>query len=480
MVKRLARGYVRPYAGAIGGALFFMIIAAAMTALFAKLIEPVLNNVLVDTNRDLILPAALGMFVCFLVRGGATYIHTIIMNRVSQSIVADMQRDLFAAFVRLDLSFFHANPSGALVSRVLNDVEVVRQAIAGTFLGFGKSLLTLVFLIVLMFWQDWKLSLIALVIFPFAALFAAKIGRRLRKISKTLQAERGALGAVLTQIFQGIRQVKAYGAEGFEKERCGGVIDKVKGLNVKSVRVATLSTPFNETLVGLAVMGIILYGGFQVMEGRQTAGALLSFIGAFALAYEPMKKLATLNNTLQTGLGAAERVFDMLDRVPAIQDREDAQILRTEEPEIRFDHVSFSYGGKDEPALDDVSLVMAPGSVTALVGPSGGGKTTILNMIPRFYDPAAGAVRIDGADIRDLTLESLRAHAALVSQDITIFDDTVAANIAYGMSGATREAIESAAKAAAADGFIAALPEGYETRLGEQGMTLSGGQRQRI
>lgn len=487
MVQRLLREYVRPYGGRIALAFVFMVIAAAMTAAFAKLIEPALNNVLVDTREHLILPMAAALFACFFVRGVATYIHTIMMNRVSQSMVADMQRDLFSSFIHLDLSFFQANPSGELVSRVLNDVEIVRQAIAGAFMGFGKSMLTLLFLVALMFYQDWKLSLVAFFVFPFAAFFVAKIGKRLRKLSGQLQAERGSLSAVLTQIFQGVRQVKAYGMEGFESERSGEVIDKVKEINIKSVQVGTLSTPFNETLVGLAVMGVIAYGGWQVLEGVQTVGSLMSFIGAFALAYEPMKKLARLNNTIQMGLGAAERVFDMLDRRPEIADRSDAETLNVTQPEIRFDAVSFHYGVPASEgdaaiirALDHVSFKAPAGKVTALVGPSGGGKSTIINMIPRFYDPQAGAVMIDGRDIRDFTLKSLRDHIALVSQDITIFDDSVRANIAYGRPDAPEEEVIAAAKAAAADGFIQAMSEGYDTRLGEQGTKLSGGQRQRI
>ncbi len=480
LAGRLFREYMIPYMGRMMLALFFMLLAAAMTAGFAKLLEPVVDNVLVETRRHLIVPMAGAVFLCFFIRGLSTYIHTVIMNKVTQALVADIQRELFRRFLSLDLAFFHENPSGQLVSRVMSDVEVVRMAVAGTFMGLGKNFLTLAFLVALMFHQDWRLSLIAFLFFPFAAGFVAYIGRRLRKLSGNLQENKAQLSAVMTQIFQGIRQVKAYGMEDFENNRAGRSIDEVKDLNIKSVRVGTLSTPFNETVIGLAVMGVVIYGGMQVLNQTLTTGSLLSFIAAFALAYEPMKKLATLNNTLQMGFGAADRVFDMLDRVPVIQEAPDAKELKTQKPEITFDRVSFQYEDEGEQALKEINLTIPSGKVTALVGPSGGGKTTILNMILRFYDPTAGQINIDGQDIRTLTLSSLRGHCALVSQDITIFDDSVRANIAYGNQNATDEEIEAAAKAAAADDFIRELPDGYDTRLGEQGTKLSGGQRQRI
>ncbi|MCB9989028.1 MAG: ABC transporter ATP-binding protein [Rhodospirillales bacterium] len=480
LVKRIARDYLNPYWGQIGLAFVFMLIAAAMTAGFAKLLEPVVDNVLVETNRHLIVPMAGAVFLCFFIRGLATYIHTILMNRAGQAMVMDIQNDLFANFIDLDLSFFQQNPSGQLVSRVMNDVEVVRMAVAGSFVGVGKSLLTLVLLVALMFYQDWKLSLIAFIFFPFAATFVAIIGRRLRKLSGNLQDHKARLTDVLTQIFQGIRQVKAYGMESFERNRAGTAIDTVRKLNVKSVQLGTLSTPFNETLIGLAVTGVIVYGGMQVLNGALTTGSLISFIAAFALAYEPMKKLATLNNTLQMGMGAADRVFDMMDRRAEIQDSPGALTLASAKPSIVFESVSFGYDEDEIMALNDVSLTMEPGKITALVGPSGSGKTTIMNMIPRFYDPLSGRVMIDGQDIRNVTLSSLRGHIALVSQDITIFNDTVRANIAYGNQDASDEQIREAAKAAFAHDFIMAMPEGYDSILGEQGTKLSGGQRQRI
>ncbi|MCB9991791.1 MAG: ABC transporter ATP-binding protein [Rhodospirillales bacterium] len=480
MVKRLAGKYLIPYMRQLGAALVFMVVASAMTAGFAWLIEPVFDKVLVEQRKSLIVPMAFAVFVCFLVRGLASYVHTLLMNRIGQCIVADIQRDLFSSLLHLDLRFFHGNPSGQLVSRIISDVQAVRGAVSDTLTGMGRNLLTLIFLIILMFYQDWKLALISFFAFPFAAIFVSWIGKRLRKISKKIQAETGTLTALLIQIFQGVRQVKAYDTEAFEQQRSSAAIDKVRDLNIKAIRVATLATPFNETLLGIAVMAVITYGGYQVSAGMLTVGELTSFITAFALAYEPMKRLAKLNNTLQIGLGAGERIFEMMDRQPDIKDKPDAGELAVKKPAITFDNVSFGYGLDEGHALKDVSFKIPAGKVTALVGPSGSGKTTAMNLVARFYDVLEGQIRIDGVDIRDVTLSSLRAHIALVSQDVTIFDDTVKANIAYGRPDVSEEDIHKAAQAAAADEFILQMQDGYETRLGEQGVKLSGGQRQRI
>lgn len=480
IIGRLAGQYIRPYRKRLAGAVFFMALSAAMTAAFAKLIEPVLDKVLVPGHEHLIVPTALAVFAVFIVNGVATYLHTVLLNTMGQAIVADIQHDMFSHLMSLDLFFFQENSSGQLSARLISDVNVVRGAVTDSVTGMGKNLLTVVMLVGLMFYQDWRLALIAFAVFPPAGWFVGHLGKRLRRISGGIQKEIGDLSDFLSQVFQGVRQVKAYGMEDYERRRSGDATNRVKYMNYKSIRVGNLSTPVNETLIGLALMGVIVYGGFQVAHRSLTVGELMSFIAAFALAYEPLKRLAKLNNTLQTGLGAAERVLEMFDHRPAILDRPAAQALATDAPEIRFDNVSFAYKGRDEPALNRIDLTLPRGKVTALVGPSGGGKTTVMNLIPRFYDVDAGAILIDGRDIRDVTMKSLRAHIALVSQDVTIFDDTVRANIGYGRAGATDAEIEAAARDAAAHEFIAALPHGYDTRLGEHGMKLSGGQRQRI
>lgn len=482
LVKRLVREYLRPYVGQLALAFIFMAVAAAMTAGIAQLMQPVLDDVLsADGQGNDIWFIATLVFGVFLFRGIATYLHTIIMNKIGQSIVADIQKSLFEKFMVMDLAFFHANPSGQLISRVVNDVNVMRAAVSDSLTGLGKSTLTLIFLIAVMFYQDWVLSIAAFIIFPFAAGFVSYLGRKLRLVSGDIQDEMAGLSDILSQIFQGIRQVKAYGMESYETGRAGRAIDKVKTLNIKSVRVGNLSTPVNEVLVGLVLMGVIGYGGVQVASGEMTAGQLGAFMAAFIMAYEPMKKLAKLNNALQMGLGAAERVFNFMDNDVRIFNKIDAQELSVQKsPEIEFSNVEFQYEESDIKALNKISFKAYPGGVTALVGPSGGGKSTVINLIPRFYDVTGGLITVNGNDIRDVTMESLRAQMALVSQDITIFDETVLNNIRYSRQDASKEDVIAAAKMAAAHEFIEGMPQGYDTILGEDGVRLSGGQKQRI
>lgn len=480
LVQRIIKTYVKPHSVRVACATFFMLLSAGLTAAFAVAIEPVIDDVLTagELNRVWLLGGA--VLAIFIMRGFATYWHTILMNRVGQTIVGKIQHDMVSRFLDLDLNFFHSHPSGQLISRVVNDVNVMRGAVTDGITGIGKNLVTLVFLIGVMFYQDWFLSALVFLIFPFTAVFVAWVGRRLRKMSGRIQEDMAKLSDMLSQIFQGIRLVKAYGMEGHEKDRTEIAVGKVRDLTIKSVRVNNLSTPVNETLVGIVVFGIIVYGGYQVAQGHSTAGQLLSFITAFSMSYEPMKRLAKLNSSFQMGLGAAERVFDMIDTMPQVQEMPGAKVVTYDRPDITFENVEFHYDAAEKKALGGVSFTLYGGTVTAIVGPSGGGKTTIMNMIPRFFDPTAGRILINNDDIRTLSLASLRQNIALVSQDITIFDDTVWANIGYGKKGAYQDEIIKAAIAAEADDFIRRLPQGYDTQLGEEGLKLSGGQKQRI
>lgn len=483
----LVKRYMTPYVGQLSVAILFMLIAAGATAVFAKLLQPVLDKAMIGVQNNpesisVIVPLGVLIFLSFAVRGLATYIQTIKMNKISQSVVADIQNDVFSHFMTLDLKFFHRYPSGELVSRVTNDVNVMRIAVSDALTGIGSNVLTLMFLMTVMVLQDWRLSLITMTVFPFASGLVAYLGRRLRKVSKSIQGETANLMGVLSQIFQGIRQVQAYGMESREKQRASDAVMSVRHLNIKAARIGNLSTPINEILVGAVVFGVIVYGGYRIADGHLTPGGLISFIAAFSLAYEPMKKLAKLNNSLQLGLGAAERVQDMMIQQTAIIEKPNAVELKATAPNIRLDNVVFAYDTDEEgtTALNGVTLEAEAGKVTALVGASGSGKTTILSLVLRFYDPVSGTVSVGETDIRDVTLSSLRRHIALVSQDVTIFDDTVAGNIAYGLPEATIEQIHEAARAAAAEDFILKMPNGFETRVGENGVRLSGGQRQRI
>lgn len=480
LVKRLAKGYLGGHIGLIMKAFAFMIVTAATTAVLAKLMEPILDDVLVEKDPGMIFPVAGAVLLAFLVRGVATYFHVTMMSKVGHSVVSQIQQDVLSHLMVMDLAYFHKNPSGQLISRILSDVAVMREAVIDGITGMGKSFFTFLFLVIVMFMQDWKLSLAAFFILPFAAGFVIFLGRKLRRLSGNIQDETAELSALLSQTFRGIRQVKSYGMEGFEKTRSDKAIERVKKLNIKTVRVGDLSTPVNELLVGLIFFGVIVYGGYQAAQGEMTAGQLGSFLTALLMAYEPMKKLARLNNKLQKGLGASERIFGILDEGYDIEDSENAVELEARNPDIYFENVIFRYKENSATVLNNLSFSIASGKVLALVGPSGAGKSTVLNLIPRFYDASDGVIKIAGRDIRGIKIASLRSQIALVSQDITIFDDSVMENIRYGRISASDAEITEAAKKAHAHDFIQELPEGYATVLGEDGMSLSGGQRQRI
>ena len=381
--------------------------------------------------------------------------------------------------MRADLAYFHANPTGTLISRFTNDANILRGAATNVLAGLGKEAVTAAFLIALMFYQDWLLALIAFASFPLALNPIARVGRRMRRVSAETQAEIGLFTTLLNQTFQGARHVKAYGMEAYETSRAGRVIERLFRLVERAARTRSVSSPLMETLGGVAVALVILYGGHQVIAGLRTPGTFFSFVTALLLAYQPMKNLAGLNVSLQEGLAGAQRIFAVLDIEPEIRERPHAAPLAIAGGEIRFEGVRFVYASGAE-ALKRIDLIVPAGKTVALVGASGAGKSTIMNLVPRFYDVAAGAVRIDGADVRDLTLASLRAAIALVSQEVSLFDDTVRANIAYGRFGASEDEIVAAAQAAAAADFVLALPDGYDTMVGEHGVKLSGGQRQRI
>ena len=480
LLKRLIKTYVLPYKGLLISALLCSALVAFTTAAIAQMMRPILDDVINGQNEAMIIPVASMFLMAFVIRGGASYASSIYMNKVSQYMIGDLQKHLFRHFLDLDLAFFHKHPSGHLMSLIVNDVNVLRTTVSNMLMGVGRSFLTLIFLIVVMFMQDVILSLAALVIFPIAALFVAYLGKRIRTISKKLQGDVAQLSDKLSKVFQGIRVVKAYAMEGHEKSRASQNIMAVRKMNLKAVRVGQLSTPVNEVLVGLILFGVIIYGGYQAAEGQMTAGQLGAFLSAFIMAYEPMKKLARLNNSIQLGLGACERVFATLDLEPNINNKTYAKPLKQGNSDITFKDVSFQYEDAESLALSDISFTAKSGEVTALVGPSGGGKTTLLNMIPRFYDAADGSITIGDQNIQDIDIASLRGNISLVSQDVTIFDATIAENIAYGNLNASEEDIIAAAKAAAAHDFIMETENGYDTQTGEDGVKLSGGQRQRI
>ena len=479
LVRRLTKEFVRRHIGTIALAFACMGIGASSTALRAWLMQPALDWIFVGHQASILLLISGAALVLAIVKGIADYFDSVLMSRVGLRVIADVQAALYARLIRADLAYFNANASGTLISRFTNDVNLLRSAAANVLIAIGKDAVTVVFLMALMFYQDWVLATVSFFAFPAAIRPIQRIGRRMRQVSANTQIEMGQLTTLLSQTFQGARHVKAYGMEAYEEARASALFERVFKLVDRANRTRARASPMMETLGGAAIAIVIAYGGFQVLDNARTPGAFFSFITALLLAYQPLKSLANLNASLQEGLAAAQRIFEVLDIEPDIRDLPDAQPLRLAGGEIRFDDVRFGYQ-PPAVALDGISLTVPAGSTVALVGPSGAGKSTVLNLIPRFYDVSAGSITIDGQDVRGVTLSSLRAALALVAQESSLFDDTVRAKIAYGRLSSTDTEIMAAATAAGADRFIVELPQGYDTLVGEHGTRLSGGQRQRI
>jgi len=476
---RLINYAVFPYSKKLIVAFFFMIIVAFTTALLAWLMDPVVNKVFVERNSDLLIPLGVAVFIVFCVKGLATYSQTVIISNVGQNVLLDLQKILFKHLLTQDLSFFKLHSTGSLVSRFTTDIIMMRQAVSSALTGLGKDSLSVIFLVVLMFYQDWLLATIAFVAFPVSLFPLIILGRRLRIITSQSQERTGRFMTLLHQAFNGIRLIKSYQMETYEADKANELATDIKNLSLDSNRLKALSSPVMETVGGLAVSIVIIYGGWRVIQDATTPGAFFSFITALIMAYRPMKSLAKINAQIQEGLAGAERLFLLLDTQPKMDVKCTAKSLEIEGGEVSFVDVSFSYIQGQE-VLKKISFEAPQGKITALVGPSGSGKSTILNLVSRFYDINQGKILIDGQNIAEISLSSLRYSLGLVTQDIVIFDDTIKTNILFGKHDASDEELDAAVRAAGADDFINKLPNGIDTLVGERGENLSGGERQRI
>lgn len=484
IVRRLAKAYVFRYRPYLIGAVACMVLAASLTALNAYMIKPVLDEIFVNKNTGMLTLVPLIIFGIGVCAGIADYGQSMLLRYVGQKVVADMQTDLFSHLMHADLTTFHDHAAGRLVSRFTNDIQLLRHTSSNVLIGFAKELLTLIFLLGVMIYQSWELSLIAFFVLIFAILPIQRFGKRMRKVADSTQTSLGDFTQTLDETFQSVRVVKAYGREHFETERVRQHVRHLLKLYMKAAKVSSAVGPIMDMLGGLAIAAIIWYGGQQVMAGNTTPGAFFSFITAIIMAYRPVKVVAGLNTQMQEGVAAAARFFEVVDQQPKIRDSADAAPLAFEHGRIVFDDVTFHYEGTEtleHPAgVTHLSFTIPAGATVALVGPSGGGKSTVMNLLLRFYEPQSGRILIDGQDIAHTTLASLRAVTALVSQEVVLFDDTVRANLAYGRLDASEEEIIRAARQAHAHDFITALPQGYGTIIGPGGVKLSGGQRQRL
>ena len=471
-------GYLRPYLWPHAFlAVVTMLVFSGVEGTFPFLAREVVNRLLVDMD-EAALPFWVGLvFLVALVRGGLSFAGQYLTDWIGMRVVSDLRNQLTAHMQRLDLAFFNKRRAGQIVSRVLADVTLVRGAVTDAVTSLFQDLSRLVVLTGVAIYLDWVLALLAVVLFPVAALPLRYFSKQLRQNSRRQQEAIARLNAMLHENIQGNRVVKAFGHEEYEGRRFADQNERIFGIAMRGSVIRAL--PITETLAGFAIAGIIWYGGMSVIANTRIAQDLLGFLVAVFLLYDPFKKLVRTNYTVQQGLAGAERVFELLDRVPAVRDRPDAIPLRGVREAIEFHDVSFAYE-PGEPVLRHVDLRLPAGQVVALVGMSGGGKSTLADLIPRFYDVTEGRITIDGIDIRDLTLASLRQHIAVVTQFTFLFNDSIRNNIAYGDPEAATDRIVAAARAANAHDFIAEMPKGYDTTIGDLGVRLSGGQRQRL
>jgi len=469
---------VKPHWRRLAVAMVCMIGVAGSTAASAFLVKPVLDDIFISKRMEMLKWLTLVVLLLSMVKGICMWGNTYFMNAVGQRIIADLRGKLYNHLHALPLSFFDRTPTGILMSRIMNDVTLIQGAVSDAFTGLLKDSVGIVCLLAVVFYRDWQLAIVAVFILPFAFLPIVKFGRKLRKISRKSQESMGDISVILHETITGSLIVKAFGMEDYERKRFARENEKYLQYVLKSVAVRALSSPIMEFLGGLGVVAIIGYGGYNVITGVSTPGNFFSFIAAVLLLYEPVKRLNNMTNTVQQGLAAAERVYEILDTPPDITDRPGAVELPPVSRGIELRRVSFRYG--DEYVLKDINLKVAVGEIVAIVGASGAGKTTLVNLIPRFYEVSEGAVYVDDLDVRDVTVASLRARIGIVTQKTILFNDTVRNNIAYGDIGKSEEDILRAAKAANAYDFIMKTPQGFDTIIGEQGVMLSGGERQRL
>jgi len=480
ILKRLYRDYTKKYLKNILISVFFTVLLAASTSSIAYLLDPAINELFIKQSSTLLYIIPLCIVVAFATKGISLYLAKIIMINVSEEVRRDIQTDMFSSLIHADTQLVDQEHSGKFITNLSNDVNMIISLVSTAILNLFKDSLTLFGLLVVMFYQNWKLSLIAIIMIPLASYAAKSLGKRIGKVSTQQMQKAATLTSYLIEIFKNHRILKIFQKENFEKKRANEFIFNLKELNKKINVVYVRASPIMEGLTGIMIAILIFVSAKLVVQDELEVSNFFSFLAAMMLAYQPVRSLATLNITIHQGLAGAKRVLPIIDKVHEIKEKIDAKNLQVNKGQIELKDVEFKYQKENNQILNSINLDIPGGKMTALVGHSGAGKSTILNLIPRFYDVDTGDIKIDNQSIYDTTIFSLRKNISLVGQDTTLFDDTIKNNILYANSNASDEEVQEAAKNSFANEFIENLPKKYETVIGENGVRLSGGEKQRI
>ena len=477
---RLYKDYTKKYLNKIFISLFFSLTLAASTSSVAYLLDPAINNLFIKQNRSLLYIIPGLIILAFTIKSISLYLAKSIMIGVSEEIKKDIQTDIFASLISADTELVDNKHTGNFITNLTNDVNMITNLVSTAILNLFKDSLTLIGLLSVMFYQNWKLSLIAIIMIPLASLAAKTLGRRISKVSSQQMTKSGILTSYLIEIFKNHKLIKIFQKENFEKKRANIYIDGLKETQKKIALVHNRASPIMELLTGIMIAVLIFISAKLIFINELEVNNFFSFLAAMMLAYQPVRSLATLNITIQQGIAGGERVLPIIDENKKIKDIPGAKNLTIDNGDVKFEDVKFNYSDSKDLTLKNISLNFSGGKMTALVGHSGAGKSTILNLIPRFYNVSDGNIKIDNQLINNCTIYSIRKNISLVSQDTTLFDDTIRNNIAYANSEASQKEIEEAAELSFASEFIENLPNGYNTVIGENGVRLSGGEKQRL
>jgi ATP-binding cassette, subfamily B, bacterial MsbA len=477
LYRRLFR-YSRPYVGRILVAVAASLLVSGSDVTMARLVKPLVDEVLSGKTREMVNLVPLFIVGIAFVKGLGRFLQEYFIKTAGQMVVQDIRKDLYGHSLSLSMGYYSRSSTGNVMSRILNDVGTLQSASADVLVDGTRESLTLVGLTALAFYTDWRLATLAFLVLPLTVIPMVFLGRKIKQNMRRGQGALGDLTKVLQEALSGIKVIKAFGSENYEEGRFVRENKRFYHFIRKVMKYDSITSPTIELLSSIGIGAVMWYGIQRIMSGAMTQGELTSFLAAMVMMYTPVKRLIKVNNKIQQAMGGAERVFELLDEVPDINDAVGAVSIGRARGEVQFAHVGFAY--ENEPVLQDFNLRIKPGEVVALVGPSGGGKSTVVGLLTRFYDPQQGRILIDGQDIRMVTMDSLRRNIALVDQETYLFNDSIRDNIRYGCPDASNAAVEEAARLAYADEFIRLLPDGYDQHIGDRGVRLSGGQRQRL